>query len=216
MLSGSTASSSANDPLPIDEKSSYFRIMLMIVTGRPEDAINEPRCWSHAQKLYQMMDKYQLDGHQPWFSHMCGRWVKEDPLAALFLACNRPCIDTTPARYAIEDGMSAKPCAELYDKRYFRSDWENITARWILAPPNMTLEFGLRLGFKGLLAYNLTFADIRDYNPERSVAAKMEDKSAPKWRELALRFVENARQIDQRIHSPGIDAQVSNISTIAT
>jgi hypothetical protein len=114
MLCGSTASSSVNDPLPINEKSSYFRIMMMIVTGRPEDAINEPRCWSHAEKLYRMMDKYQLDGHQPWFSQMCGRWVKEDPLAALFLACNRPCIDTTLARYAIEDGMSVKTCSELY------------------------------------------------------------------------------------------------------
>ncbi|KAJ9113915.1 hypothetical protein QFC19_000109 [Naganishia cerealis] len=172
--------------------------MLLIITGRQYDAVNEPKSWRDAAKLYQMMDKYQLDGHQPWFSELCGRWVKEAPLEALFIACNRPSIDTTLARYAIEDGMSQKSPAELFDTRYFRYYWE-ITARWMMAPPNTTLQFGLDLGFKGLLTYNLTFADIRDYAPGKGTSAEVQDRSPPRWRELAINFVDNARRVEQQM-----------------
>lgn len=199
MLSSSTPSSSDEDPLPISEPSNDFEIMLLIITGRPNDAVNQPLTWHRAAGLYRMMDKYQLDGHQPWFSDMCGRYVNEEPIEGLFLACNRPCIDTTLARYAITDGIPKKTAAQLYNKRYFLSGcWSDSTSGSsstpypVLAPTNMKAKFGLRLGFKGLLAYNLTFA-------------KLKTTPIPDWHNLAIKFVANARLIEQEIYNPTDD-----------
>lgn len=193
MFSCSIPSSSAQDPLPITETSEDLEVMLFIITGRPNNVVNQSMTWQRASNLYRMMDKYGLDGHQPWFSGMCGRYVKDDPLEALFLACKRPCIDTMLARYAIADGFPSKTGNELYREKYFLqgSPTDNRGAVFpnhkLLAPRNMKAKFGLRLGFKGLLAYNLTFATL-DNNPD--------------WKALSLQFVENALSIEEEIYNP--------------
>lgn len=192
MLSSSVPSSTNENPLPISEPSQDLEVMLLIITGRPHDAINKPMTWRRAADLYRMMDKYQRDGHQHWFSDMCGRYIKEQPLEALFLACNRPIVDTTLVRYAIADGLSTKNGADVYQERYFLlKTFTNTSSALnrVLAPSNMRAKFGLALGFKGLLAYNLTFA-------------KLESLSQPDWQALAIQFVENARHIDDEIHKP--------------
>ncbi|KAJ9101842.1 hypothetical protein QFC21_003182 [Naganishia friedmannii] len=189
MLSSSTPSSSNDHPISLDEDCDDFNIMLLIITGRPYDAIHETQSWKQAARLYRMMDKYQLDGHQPWFSEMCGLWVNVNPLEALFLAYNRPCIDTILARYAIADGI-ANMSAEALDivgERYFLNIWLPGKSNISLAPSNMTVKFGLRLGFKRLLAYCLTFANLQK-------------NAAPDWNALAVRFVANARLIEREIN----------------
>lgn len=138
MLSSSVPSTTNENPLPISEPSQDLEVMLLIITGRPHDAINRPMTWRRAADLYRMMDKYQLDGHQHWFSDMCGRYIKKQRLQPLFLACNRPIIDTTLARYAIADGLSTKNGADVYQERYFllkpfQTRLRHSTAFWHLA-----------------------------------------------------------------------------------
>lgn len=82
-----------------------FLIVMLIVNGRPHEAIHLPKNFEHSKRLYKIMEKYRFDIHQPWFSDMCGIWVAEKPLDALFLACNRPAIDVTLARLVISTGL---------------------------------------------------------------------------------------------------------------
>lgn len=195
MLSISDPSSSAQKPLPITEKSAEFESMLLIITGRPHDAIHRIDNWKQATQLYRMMEKYQLDGHQPWFSEICALWLHEDPIDALLLACNRPIIDTVLARRAIADGFGNTTAGRLWELEYFRErerapDAEHASVRrQLLDPSNMTVRFGLDIGYKGLLAYNFTFAGLGS-------------KQAPEaWTALAARFVETAKKIEMEMRA---------------
>lgn len=195
MLSISNPSSSAQNPLPITEKSTEFESTLLIITGRPHDAIHRTENWKQAVQLYRMVEKYQLDGHQPWFSEICALRLHEEPLDALLLACNRPSIDTVLARRAIADGFGNATTSRLWDLEYFRdrersSDSEHASARrQLLDPSNMTVRFGLDIGYKGLLAYNFTFAGL---------ASKEEPEA---WTALAVRFVETVRKIEMEMNA---------------
>lgn len=53
----------------------------------------------------------------------------------------------------------------------------------------MTVRFGLDIGYKGLLAYNFTFAGL---------ASKEEPEA---WTALAVRFVETVRKIEMEMNA---------------
>ncbi|KAJ9101021.1 hypothetical protein QFC20_005305 [Naganishia adeliensis] len=214
MLSESTPSSSAENPLPISEMSADFDILLLIITGRPQETINRHKNWAQATRLYRMMEKYQLDGHQPWFSDMCVAWLHEYPLAALFLACNRPTIDTTLARHAIADGLAKIDAANLHraNPAFFREECRSSGSdyrRWLFDPANTTVRFGLNLGYKGLLAYNYTFAGLAP-TPSASHASSMyacSSTSRPAetdWQALAAKFVETVKQVELEMSARGV------------
>lgn len=209
MLSESTPSSSLEKPLPISESSVDFDILLLIITGRPQETVNLHKGWTQATRLYRMMEKYQLDSHQPWFSDMCVAWLHENPLAALFLACDRPTIDTTLARHAIAHGLAkinASNCHRanpLLFREGARSSGEDDYRRWLFDPANTTLRFGLQLGYKGLLAYNYTFANLA---PKPTPSNSMYHTSEPEetdWQDLAAKFVENAKQVELLVSARG-------------
>ncbi|KAJ9101022.1 hypothetical protein QFC20_005306 [Naganishia adeliensis] len=198
MLTSSTPSSSQENPLPIDEDSNVFITVLLIVTGHAQEAIAGPDDWTQAKKLYLIMQKYQLDIHQAWFSEMCSRRVIEKPLEALFLACNQPYIDTTLARAAICDGMANSSPAKLFDKSYFVHETSQYSGYPMDSPSNpfkldllntrnTTIKFGIKLGFKGLLAYNATFTTVSSSTPTTSAT----------WYDLAAKFVTNVRQVER-------------------
>lgn len=211
MLSISNPTSSVESPLLITEKSRDFETILLIITGRPRDAIHRPDSWKQAVKLYRMMEKYQLDGHQPWFSEICALWLHEDPIDALFLACNRPSIDVVLARRVIADGFANATTDQLRDPEYCRqrgpssseSEAKHSKARRrLLDPSNMTVRFGLDIGYKGLLAYNFTFAGLGTReNPEA-------------WTALAVRFVETARKIEMEISARRVSIVMDRLTKI--
>jgi hypothetical protein len=153
-----------------------------------------------------MMEKYQLDGHQPWFSDMCVAWLHENPLAALFLACNRPTIDTTLARHAIADGLAKIDAANLHraNPTFFREGCRSSGSdyrRWLFDPANTTVRFGMNLGYKGLLAYNYTFAGLAP-TPSTSSSSMYSSRPADAdWQALAAKFVETAKQVELEMNA---------------
>jgi hypothetical protein len=200
MLSSSLSSSNEDHPLPIDEDSNNFITVLLIVTGHPQEAILRPENWPQAKKLYLVMQKYQLDIHQTWFSEMCSRFVVEQPLDALFLACNQPYIDTTLAKAAISDGLANSSPAQLFNRDYFVHEITQLSGYPLdstsnpfkldlLNTRNTTIKFGIRLGFKGSLAYNATFTNVSASTPTTTST----------WYELAAKFVANAKQVEREM-----------------
>lgn len=197
----SFAISSTDDrPLPIEEDSYNFITILLIITGRPQEATSRPENWPQAKQLYLMMQKYQLDIHQTWFSEMCSKFVDDSPLDALFLACNQPYIDTTLAKAAICDGMANSSPAQLFNAVYFVHEITHFSGYSmelasnpfkldLLHPRNTTFQFGIHLGFKGLLAYNATF---------QHVSSKTQTTTST-WYDLAAKFVVNARKVEREI-----------------
>lgn len=82
MLNDSVASTTLGNPLPIDETSTDFEIMLLIMTGRAQETVSGATSWSQAQRLLDMSIKYQLDGHRHWFSDICQANAAEEPWEA--------------------------------------------------------------------------------------------------------------------------------------
>lgn len=133
-----------------------------------------------------MMQKYQLDRHQPWFTKMCCAWVAEDPLKALILACTHATFDEELALAAITNGLATKTSEDLFHASYFlRNKVEQSPSfrnAFLLLPSNTTIRLHFELGFKGSLAYNRTFVQL--------------SAGIPDWQALARRFVGVVREIE--------------------
>ncbi|KAJ9116896.1 hypothetical protein QFC22_004553 [Naganishia vaughanmartiniae] len=197
MLDRSVQSSSLENPISVDEASNDFEIMLLIITGRPHAVLGRaPQTWEHAEKLYRLVDKYQLDGHQLWFSELCAKEAGKQPIQALILACDRPCVDTTLARCAIAEGIPGLSANDPtittvnFVQPSGASDgfhrMGNHMKYHVLEPNNMTLDFRLRLGFKGLVAYTHTFQGSSQ-------------SSTIDWNAMANKFVANVRSIEEKL-----------------
>jgi hypothetical protein len=119
MLNDSVSSTSVDNPLPVDEDSKDFEILLLIIVGRGEEASKRVTTWDQAEKIYRLGDKYQIDGPRLWFSRICVQCAGEKPWDALFLACNVSPMDTDIIRQAITQGFDDFEMDELCDSRYF-------------------------------------------------------------------------------------------------
>lgn len=80
----------------------------------------------------------------------------------------------------------------------------------LLNAANTTIQFGLAIGFKGSLAYQKVFADLKDYRftaswptTYDSGARAIIKPSAEKvdWHGLAEAFVTKAREVEAQIRS---------------
>jgi hypothetical protein len=119
LLSTSEELATLDKPICIDDQMEDFLVAMSIIHGRSQEAGNLPRSYEQSKRLYKMMEKYRFDMHRPWFSAICADWVAEKPLDALFLACNRPEIDTTLAQAAILKGLANVKASKLYDPLLF-------------------------------------------------------------------------------------------------
>ncbi|KAJ9116898.1 hypothetical protein QFC22_004555 [Naganishia vaughanmartiniae] len=194
MLETSIPSFNEEHHIPVSESSQDFRIMLLIITGRPQDVLGRPpTSWDHVVRLYRPVDKYRLDGHQHWFSQLCAEEAAKTPVQALIMACGQPIIDITLARYAIAEGFSKTTTSKMHDPDHFddaKSQYESSgvyrRVAHMLDASNMKLRFRIKLGFKGSMAYSHIFEDLASV-------------SVPNWNDLANHFVANARYIEYRL-----------------
>lgn len=197
MLSDSIPSSSIGNPIPNAETSTDFEIVLSIITGHAQEVLSRVTTWSQARTLHGIADKYQLDAYRPWFSQNCRNNASEQPWEALFLATNHSPMDQDPIRTAITEGFKARGAKEICDPTYFTkidTDPTGAVCWRTLRTPNTTAAFGLKLGFSGLLAYNLTIGAIEGGA----------DTQTWKLHEWADKFVHNAWKIEkQRVLATG-------------
>lgn len=203
MLGDSISSSSMDNPLPVDDNSVEFEIMLHIITGRPQGVVSRVETWELARILYDLADKYQLDAHRPWFSQICRNHASQEPWEAIFLSTNHSPMDQLLVRSAITDGFKKHGIDGLFNPAYFKEIkydpagnkcWSTFRAS------NTTIAFGTRLGLSGLMAYNLTFGTIK--NPSGMAQHGTNRKCINKWHLWADEFVQNIRDIEsQRLSS---------------
>lgn len=160
MLSDSIASTSLQNPLPVDERACDFEIMLLIIIGRPEEGISRVSDWDQSARLYHLVSKYQLEGHRLWFLQICRQHIAEEPWEALFLACNQSPIDIEIIGATISEGILKATASKVCDARYFEVTEETIQYRnfkkskgKVLDSSNVTVLLGLKLGHAGLIAY---------------------------------------------------------------
>lgn len=197
MLSDSASSSSIDNPLPLNEDSSDLEVMFCIITGRAYDAMDSAKDWKHAERLYRLIGKYQLESHRPWFSQMCRTHAAEEPWQALFLACNQYPMDYDLIKTAIV-AFDKKKQTEIASDLYFRK--QKTTAQgdkcWsTMRPGNITILLGQQLGFRGLLAYDLTFDGIKNVAPGVAVTHNP-------WIARAESFISNAKAIEKASAKP--------------
>jgi hypothetical protein len=198
MLSDSVSSSSMDNPLPLDEDSVDLEVMFAIITGHAHDVMDRAKDWKHAERLYRLVGKYQLENHRPWFSQICREHAAEEPWQALFLACNTYPMDYDLIKSAIL-GFGIKSRDVIWSDLYFRKQntGPNGTASWsIMQPGNVTILLGQKLGFRGLLAYNLTFDGITNAAPGGTA------ESSNFWMTRADLFIANAKAIEKANRSP--------------
>lgn len=180
------AVSNYRNPIAINEPSNDFEAMLFIITGNHQRVLNSERTVRDADRLYHLVDKYQLNAHRHWFSEMYGNQASLDgvgvAIAALFAACEGPVIDETLAIRAIRDGFS-RTTSKRWNAEFCFLDTRSRLAGELLAPNNLTLAFRKKLGFKGLMAFTHTFTNLPQANPD--------------WEALAFAFVENVRLIEK-------------------
>lgn len=163
MLENSTASINDQEPLHLDENSQNFEILLAVIAGQAPEVLQRVIDWKHSVHLLQLADKYQLDGHRPWFSKMCRIRPSSDAWYPLLLACHQSPIDTDIIHTAISFWFPLHPLEAIcnpdcFTKMEQTSDGSNSWST--LRPANISATFGLKLGLRGLLAYNFTFAGI--------------------------------------------------------
>lgn len=187
MLMDPRFSSSADKPIILDEESWDIKTLLLVIAGHPCRAEERCKTWNTGKRLYLLMQKYQLDRLQSWFSHVTGNWAGQAPFEALCLACNNPCFDENLARRAILDGLGGKTAAQLFDPLYLVKDMaEEDEAEQILAvlnPRNTTTKFSLDLGFIGYAAYCRTFS--------------WRGSGTILWQNAAKRFIEVVRDFER-------------------
>jgi hypothetical protein len=217
MLSDSIASTSLMNPLPVDELSGDFEILLLIIVGHGEEALKRVDTWNQAKILYGLSNKYQVDSQRPWFSRICAQWAWEKPWDALFLACNATPMETDIIRSAISEGFAEAEADEIFDPAYFKemkydsdsdfdseSDSDSHGGRcWsTIRIGNITTEFGLKLGHLGLLAYAHTFASIKNTDPSTCA----DDES---YDDYARRFVDNAKAVEEARDIVSVEGLIS-------
>lgn len=207
MLENSVASSSLQNPIPVDESCKDFGTMLLVITGQPYEALNRTIAdWDHAVRLYRIAEKYQLDGHRRWFSEICCRKAAKRPIEALIMACDQPQFDFDLAKCAIAEGFPTIIVHKSFDPlNFLDSEIDqagpaelNSLVVELLDASNMSLKFRLRLGFKGTVAYNHTFTGLKD------------GSLLPDWSLLANKFIGTMRKIERelRLDSSVSDSQV--------
>lgn len=106
----SSSVSSLDNPMVLDECSKDIDFLMTIISQHPCRALERCSDWATARRLYLLMQKYQLDPLQPWFSMMAGYYAWSAPTEALCLACNNPCFDE----------KSGLLCDNLRDRIYER------------------------------------------------------------------------------------------------
>lgn len=198
MFSDSVPSSNMDNPLPIDDDSTDLKIMLLIITSKPREAISRVTTWKQAKTLYDMADKYQLDTHRPWFSIICRNNATQQPWEAIFLACNQSPMDTDLIHTAIADGFSQRSFEEICSTSYFaeiKKESSGTNCWSTLRTSNTTFAFGVKLGLFGLMAYNFTFRTI-EHAPDTSPYGKGTGEC--RWQPWADKFVENVRAIEAK------------------
>jgi hypothetical protein len=164
MLMDSAFTSSVDNPIILEEHSKDVKTIFTIIAGCPCQA--EKRClsWKTGKRLYLLMQKYQLDRLQPWFSTLAGKYAGDSPFEALGLACTNPCFDENLARRAILYGLEDTDPENLFDPDYLKLDHAEIDEdrrkTRLLDPSNMKVKLYLDLGFKGSVAYCQTFSDL--------------------------------------------------------
>jgi hypothetical protein len=165
MLMQSTFSSSIENPITFDENSQDLETLLIVISGHPCDASKRCCSWSTAKRLYGLMQKYQLDRLQSWFSFVAGRYAGEAPIEALCMASSNPCFDEHLIQCAIVNGIQPMTAEQLYDVRYFVDDKASEPTEHrkacLLSPQNMTVKLGVDLGFKGTMGYCKVFSDLK-------------------------------------------------------
>jgi hypothetical protein len=192
MLADSVASTSIDNPVPVDEDSKDFEILLLVIVGRGEEATKRVTTWNQAEKLYRMGDKYQIDGPRLWFSRICAKCAAEDPWEAIFLACNTSPMDTDIIKSAIAEGFSGN-LTKVCDSRYFKKMETTAAGTRCCSTfevANVTTLFGFKLGLSGLLAYRLTF-------PGNSLTTAAPGEATTRtWENLAQQFVRNVKVVE--------------------
>jgi hypothetical protein len=187
MLSDSRFTTSIDNPIILEEESRQIKTVLMIIAAHPCSAMDRCDNWTEAKILYGMMQKYQLDRLQPWFSHLAGEWAFRAPFEALCLACNNPCFDENLARCAILNGLEERTPEQLFDPEYFTNDKATEDANnrklRLLDPFNTTVKFSLDLGFKGYVAYCKAFS--------------ARDPKTILWKGTAQLFIETVREFER-------------------
>jgi hypothetical protein len=123
MLKDSTFTSSIDNPVKLEAHPDDVNILLTIIAGHPCQARKRFSDWDTSKSLYLLMQKYQLDRLQPWFSMFAGDYAREAPFEALILACNNPCFDEILARNAILYGIGDENADFLFDPAYFIQDF---------------------------------------------------------------------------------------------
>lgn len=189
-------------------KSSDGVTLMIIICGHPYEALERCKTWETAKRLYGLMQKYQLDRLQPWFSKMAGLYAGGAPFEALCMACNNHCFDEDLARCAILYGLGRLSAANLFDSRYHDSRYKDEDSseqkQFLLCPSNARTSLHVDLGFKGSVAYCKAFSEL---------ACTDEDDDAFDWEETARKFIRAARAFDKH---KGISVRVSGTGDLIT
>jgi hypothetical protein len=195
MLHDSVTSSSIDNPLPLDENSDDLEIMFSIMTGCQQDVMDRSEDWAQAERLYRLVDKYQIDGLRHWFAQICCIHAAEEPWGALFLACNQSPMETSIIKTAISQGFEGQGASGLCVNAHFKTIKPNDdgTVSWAtINSSNITFLFGIRLGHRGVLAYNATFHDVLGVDPV--------ENRLTSWREDGDTFVQHAIAIQKEFN----------------
>jgi hypothetical protein len=190
MLSHSSSISSKENPILLDESERDIKTMMIIIAGHPCEALDRCKSWNTAKRLYRLMQKYQLDRLQPWFSMMACEWAGTAPFEALCMACNNPCFDENLARCAILYGIEDSSTEKLFDPVYFISNQadKDVSERkaYLLNPTNVKTKLHMDLGFKGSVAYCSAFSELW-----------VADDESVDWQGTAQCFINAARAFDK-------------------
>jgi hypothetical protein len=190
MLKRCEGSVPIDNPLLVDVNSTDFETMLLIITGRdPQTVIHGAEDWKHAQQLFSLMKSYKLNNYHPWFSQICQQCADEEPWEAIFLACNQTPFDKDLFMTAMVKGFKHKPFDTVCNPIYFEEISETASGRgcWkTMTASNIKPLLGLRLGLRGLLAYQKTF----------SLVWPLEDTDKMHWHKWATQFAQRMQVIE--------------------
>jgi hypothetical protein len=139
-----------------------------------------------------MSVKYQLDGHRHCFSLICRARATEAPWEAVFVACNQQPADLDLLRDAIL-GMEKLPPSVVFTKTHFyHIDMPNgRPSPSTFRTANIKVAFGLKLGVRGILAYNIA---SRHLNLESALTVDV----AFSFKYWAIEFVEGMKYVEKR------------------
>lgn len=188
ILKAPTTNFDAAAPFHVAVHSANLKLILSILIGHGQKLLVHQGVgsWELAEQLYRLAEKFHLDGHLPWFSKICCMWAIKKPWEALFFACNLPMAEVDIIRAAIAEGIPTLSEKDILDSGFFLQASGPSGAMWnkesLLDPMNLSMSFGIRMGHRGLLAYNLTFSGL---------ATKTAN-----WGQLAKDFIRNIQAME--------------------